>query len=89
MSLFVNESKDQEPAHDNILLGSQVDTINLMFRISITKIEEIKELIEDALSRKYLHVKFLACIVGKIIGFQRSMGPIVRIISRAIYHTIS
>ena len=35
----VNESKDQEPAQDNVLLGSQVDTINLKFRIPIANIE--------------------------------------------------
>ena len=65
----VNESKDQEPAQDNILLGSKVNTIDLKFRIPMAKIEEIKELIQDALSRNYLHVKFVACIVGKRISF--------------------
>ena len=61
----VNESKDHEPAQDNVLLGSQVDAIDLKFRFPVTKIVEIKELIEDSLTMKYLHVKFLACIVKK------------------------
>ena len=41
----INTSKDQEPAQDNILLGSVVDTINLKYQIPLAKIEEIKNLI--------------------------------------------
>ena len=39
----INTVKDQEPAQDNILLGSVVDTIDLKLRIPWAKIEEIKK----------------------------------------------
>ena len=41
----VNKSKDQAPAQNNVLLGSQCDTIALKFRTNVKKIEEIKTLI--------------------------------------------
>ena len=37
----INTSKDQEPAQDNILLGSVKDTKKLEFKIPSKKIEEI------------------------------------------------
>ena len=47
----INTVKDQEPAQDNILLGSVIDTLDLKFRIPLKKMEEIKELIHEALSQ--------------------------------------
>ena len=45
---MINTSKDQEPAQDNILLGLVVDTVNLKFKIPSKKVEEIKDLINQA-----------------------------------------
>ena len=66
-----------------------VDTIDLKFRIPLAKIEEIKNLILEAFARTTNHIKAIAKIVSKLISFTRSMGPIARIRTRAIYRIIA
>ena len=85
----VNTSKDQILAQDNISLGSMVDTKTMQFKIPNKKIEEIQELIQQALSKSKNHVREVARIVGKLISFYRSTGPVARVMSRATYCLIA
>ena len=66
---MINTSKDQEPAQDITLLGSVVDTLDWIFRIPNKKIEEIKDLINQALAKNRNHIREIAKIVGKLISF--------------------
>ena len=65
----INTVKDQEPVQVDILLGSMVDTLDLKFRIPLAKMEEIKELILEALAKMKNHIKAITKIVGKLISF--------------------
>ena len=76
---MINTSKDQEPAQDNILLGSVVKTLDLKFRIPSKKIEEIKDLINQVLAKNRNHIREIAKIVGKLISFYRSTRPLARV----------
>ena len=71
---MINTSKDQEPAQDNTLLGSVVDTLDLKFRIPSKKIEEIKDLINQALAKNRNHIREIAKIVGKLISFIEALA---------------
>ena len=82
---MINTSKDQEPATDNTLLGSVVDTLDLKFRIPSKKIEEMKDLINQALAKNRDHIREIAKIVRKLNSFYRSTGPIARVMTRATY----
>ena len=85
----VNTSKDQIPAQDNVLLGSVVDTKAMQFKIPNKKMEDIKDLIQQALAKSKIHVKEIAKIVGKLISFYRCTGPVARVMMRATYRTIA
>ena len=74
----INTSKDQIPAQDNILSGSVVDTKTMQFKIPTKKIEKIHEFIQQALSKNKNHIREVARIVGKLISFYRSTGPVAR-----------
>ena len=51
--------------------------------------EEIKELIQQALAKNKNHVKEVARIIGKLISFYRYTGPLARVMTRATYQTIA
>ena len=51
--------------------------------------EEIKELIMEALAKNKNHIREIAKMVGKLISFKRSTGPIARFMTRASYRVIA
>ena len=63
--------------------------MDLKFRIPLKKMEEIKELIHETLAKRKTHIKAMAKIVGKVISFARSIGPIARVMTRAIHRVIA
>ena len=63
--------------------------MDLKFRIPTKKIEEIKSLINEALSLGTLKVRTVTRIVGKLISFYRSTGPVIRVMTRATYRLIA
>ena len=81
----INTSKDQIPAQDNVLLGAVVDTKAMQFKIPNKKMEEIKDLIQQALAKSKSHIKEIAKIVGKLISFYRCTGPVARVMKRDTY----
>ena len=62
-----------------------VDTKDTQFKIQNKKMEEIKDIIQQALAQPKSHIKEIAKIVGKLISFYRCMGPVARIMTRATY----
>ena len=74
---------------NNILLGLIVDTVNLKFRIYSKKIEEIKDLINQALAKNKNHIRKVSKMVSKLISFYRSTRPIARVMTRATYRIIA
>ena len=85
----INTSKDQIPVQDNFSLGSVVDTKSMQLKIPTKKIEEIKDLIQQALAKSKNYVKEIAKIVGKLISFYRCTGPVARVMTRATYQNIA
>ena len=84
-----NEDKGKEPSQEALLLGSVIDTKEMKFKIPLKKIEDLKRLLFDMLSRRKCPVRSLARVVGKLCACYRAIGPVGRLMTRASHRVIA
>ena len=69
-------------------LGFEIDTEQMEGRMTDFKKDQLIRALEEVISseHRYIPVKFLATVVGKLIASEPALGPVVQIMLRRTYH---
>ena len=87
--VFKPSKRSGEPAQVCRFLGLEIDSRDLTFNIPLDKKEAIKSHLLYLKTLKRIKVKNLASLVGKLQSVRLATGPIVSVMTRSLYHTIS
>ncbi len=72
-------------SHLSRYLGLLADTLKMIFLIPETKIEDFLSKIKIMTDSESMVKRELALVVGLLMSFFRALGPIVRLMTRAMY----
>lgn len=81
-----------QPHTSITFLGLVIDSTTLTFSVPSAKVAKLKEIVHDALSdhhhAKPIQVRLLARVTGKIVSMTLALGPVTRLMTRAMYRSI-
>ena len=77
------------PLRATTWLGFDIDLNAASILVPITKVTALQNQLQRAVGQKYLGVREMASIVGKIISMCLALGPITRFMTRSLYSVIN
>jgi len=82
------DKSDFNPTQVGSWLGTIIDTKTMIFSVPEKKITKLLTLINKVLSQKFSSAKQLSKIAGHLSSMHMSIGPMVRLFTRALYKDI-
>ena len=87
--VFKPSKRSGEPAQLCRFLGLDINSLDLTFNIPQDKIDKVKSVAVEIKARKRFKVKLLARFVGMLQAVKLATGPIVAVMTRSMYHTVT